>query len=150
MDPSQLVLRDVHLPPAPALWPPAPGWWLLAAAVLVIAVALLLWRWRRRRARQRWLAWFDQQIRNADASAEVAALSALLRRAARRVDARADRLQGDEWLRFLDGSSGQGFSSGQGHLLLHGAFQRQVDAQAVEQLRAAARTRFVELMAGQR
>lgn len=150
MEPSQLVLRDVHLPPAPALWPPAPGWWLLAGGVLLMVMALLLWRWHRHRRRQRWLAWFDQQSRHADASAEVAALSALLRRAARRVDSRADRLHGDAWLRFLDGSSGHGFSSGVGQLLLHGAFQRQVDAQAVQQLRAAARTRFVELMVGQR
>ncbi|HVK52452.1 MAG TPA: DUF4381 family protein [Pseudoxanthomonas sp.] len=150
MDPSQLVLRDVHSPPAPALWPPAPGWWLLAGAVLLILLVLLAWRWLRHRRRQRWLVWFDQQSRHADASAEVAALSALLRRAARRVDVRADRLQGDEWLRFLDGSNGHRFSSGVGHLLLHGAFQRQVDAQAVQQLRTVARTRFVELMAGQR
>lgn len=150
MDPSQLVLRDVHLPPAPGLWPPAPGWWLLAAGVLLLLVAALVWRgWRQRRLR-RWRAWFDQQAAQGDAAAEVAALSALLRRAARRVDAGADRLQGEAWLRFLDGARGQAFSAGPGALLLHGGFQRQVDARAVQELRVLARARFLELMAGRR
>lgn len=150
MDPSQLVLRDVHMPAAPGLWPPAPGWWLLAAGVLALVAGVLVWRWLRRRRTQRWLAWFDQQSAHEDPTGEVAALSALLRRAARRVDASADRLQGEDWLRFLDGARGHAFSAGAGGLLLHGAFQRQVDAQAVRELRVAARARFLELMAGRR
>lgn len=150
MDPSQLLLRDVHLPAAPGFWPPAPGWWLLAAGLLAVVAGLLVWRWMRRRRRQRWLQWFDQQSAHAEPAGEVAALSALLRRAARRVDAGADRLQGEAWLRFLDGAKGHEFSEGAGALLLHGAFQRQVDAQAVQQLRTAARARFLELMAGRR
>ncbi|GGD44305.1 DUF4381 domain-containing protein [Pseudoxanthomonas indica] len=150
MDPSQLVLRDVHLPQAPGLWPPAPGWWLLAGALLLIALFAGGWRWTRQRQRRRWLDWFDRQTRHDDPLGELAALSALLRRAARRVDAGADRLQGEAWLRFLDGARGQAFTDGPGQLLLHGAFQRQVDARAVEQLRMLARARFLELMAGQR
>ncbi len=37
-------LKDIQdIPPLP-WWPPAPGWWLLAAALLVLTVAV--WRWR--------------------------------------------------------------------------------------------------------
>lgn len=50
MDPTQLPLRDLHLPAAIGWWPLAPGWWL----VLVIAVAGL--GWLAYRSLQRWQA----------------------------------------------------------------------------------------------
>jgi hypothetical protein len=39
-DPLQ-QLRDVHLPPEPAMWPPAFGWWLLAVLTLIALVWLI-------------------------------------------------------------------------------------------------------------
>ena len=50
-DPAQLPLRDIHLPAAISAWPPAPGWWLLAACG--IGLPLGLWLVRGWRARQR-------------------------------------------------------------------------------------------------
>lgn len=148
MDPSQLVLRDVHLPASPSWWPPAPGWWCVAAAVLLVVAGLLAVRmWRARRVR-RWQHWFDQQSRQPTPAAEVAAISALLRRAARRRDRGADRLQGEAWLQWLDGTRGAQFSQGDGRLLLDGGFRRDVDAAHVQRLRAIAAPRFLELMAG--
>ena len=35
-DPSQIPLRDIHLPEAITWWPPAVGWWVLAGAALLI------------------------------------------------------------------------------------------------------------------
>lgn len=49
LDPTQLPLRDIHLPPPPAWWPPAPGWWLLGLLLVVGPTALLLWIYLRRR-----------------------------------------------------------------------------------------------------
>ncbi len=48
MDPSELPLRDIHLPDPVAWWPPAPGWWVLAAILLLCAI-MAIRQWRRRR-----------------------------------------------------------------------------------------------------
>jgi len=148
---APLPLRDVHLPAAPDWWPPAPGWWLLAAA---IAVALLLLAWlrgRRRRRRQRWLALFDTALAAADTPvARIAAASELLRRAARRSAPRAVHLQGEQWLRFLDGRQGHAFSEGDGRLLLDGGYRRDMEAGQATRLCALARIRFLALMEARR
>lgn len=164
-DPT-LVLRDIHQPPAPPWWPLAPGWWLLAA-MLLLAIALWAWFAARRRKRRRAIAaLFDDALGAAPTPTdEVAAMSELLRRAARRRDPAADRLHGEAWLQFLDGSAAPAgkrrgrkpaskpragshrFSQGAGRLLLDGGYRREVDADQVAALRAIARARFLDWMA---
>ena len=165
MQAATLVLRDIHQTAAPPWWPPAPGWWLLAAALLL---AIAGWSWfaaRRRRYRRSVAALFDQALHAApDAAAEVAAMSELLRRAARRRDPTADRLQGEAWLQFLDAApvaaksrpqktagakprpTSLGFSQGPGRLLLEGGYRREVDPAQVAELRPLASARFLEWM----
>lgn len=150
MKPAELVLRDVHLSAAPAWWPLAPGWWVLAGLLGLMALLLFLLQWRRRRRQRQWAHWFDQAGREATPSAQVAAMSDLLRRASRRVDPHADRLQGEDWLVFLDGERTVAFSQGDGRLLLDGGYRPRVDADAVARLRGLARARFLQLMAGRR
>lgn len=146
-----LVLRDVHVPPAPSWWPPAPGWWLVLLAVMVLMAVPLVWRGLRRARRRRWTELFDASCSPTLApTAQVAAASELLRRAARRVDAAADRLQADAWLRLLDGQQGRDFSEGVGQLLGDGAFRPRIDPGQLEQLRELCRARFVQLMEGRR
>lgn len=151
MTPDTLPLRDVHLPPSPSWWPLALGWWLVIAAIVLVLGTLAWWWWRRRRRAQRWAATFDAALQAASPPAQrLAALSALLRRAARTVDPQADRLQGEAWLQLLDGRKGHAFSQGPGRVLLDGGFQRDPavsDLAAVEQL---ARQRFLRLMQGRR
>jgi hypothetical protein len=158
-DPS-LVLRDIHQPPAPPWWPPAPGWWLLAALLLLAVAAALWWLHRRRRRREVIVKLFDDAVAKAvTPAAEVAAMSELLRRAARRVDPAADRLQGEAWLAFLDRESGaigksrparpatNEFTEGPGRLLLDGGYRAEVDASEVAALRPLVRARFLQWMA---
>lgn len=146
---ASIVLRDIHQPPAPPLWPPAPGWWLLLLFLLVVAAGLGYWQWRRRRRQRALIALYDQALaRAASAPAQIAAMSELLRRAARRQDAGADKLQDDAWLEFLDaGDPRRRFSQGIGRLLLEGGFRRDADPQQVAVLRELARERFLGWMA---
>ena len=146
MDPADLPLRDVHLPPAPPWWPPAPGWWGVAAVLLMLGLAWVGWRAWRRARRRRWLRWFDAEAGEGAPPQQLAAMSALLRRAARRHRPGAELLEGEAWLRFLDGNAGSAFSTGPGHLLLDGGFRPWLDPDAFEAARALARARFIELM----
>lgn len=153
--PDQLVLRDVHVPAAPSWWPPAPGWWIVAAVAMALALVLLARAHRRRKRLQAWQKLFDEACALPQASEQVAAMSELLRRAARKVDRHADALEGEAWLRFLDGdASKQGshsdFADGAGRLLLDGGFRREVDAGQLASVKSLARARFLELMAGRR
>ncbi|WP_202845305.1 DUF4381 family protein [Luteimonas saliphila] len=143
-----LPLRDVHAPVAPPWWPPAPGWWIVAAALLAV-VAVLAWR-HARRVRRRRVAerLFDEAVAAARTPpGKVAAMSDLLRRAARNVDAQADTRVGEDWLRLLDREAPQPvFVEGPGALLRDGAFRADVDEGAVEALRVVTRARFLDWM----
>lgn len=127
--PDALPLQDIHLPPAPGWWPPAPGWWLLALSVLLVlglAVRCIYRYWRRAQLRRARARLFDQYLAPAQgSSAQLAALSELLRRAAREHGGpSAASLAGDEWLSYLDGADpARPFSSGPGRVLLDGPFR---------------------------
>lgn len=163
MDDATLVLRDIHITPAPSWWPPAPGWWLLAAVLVAIVALVIVLRARAGRRRRRIAHWFDHAVDTAATPpAQVAAMSELLRRAGRRRDPLADRLEGDAWLAFLDEDAPKGtrrgrrakrpasasrpFTEGAGRLLLDGAYRRDVDRAQVEALRRVARQRFLQWM----
>ena len=144
-----LHLRDIHQPPAPSWWPPAPGWWLVTAMVLLVIAVATGFAWRRRQRRRAIARLFDETIDHADTpAAKVAAMSELLRRASRRIDPDADKLQGDAWLNFLDrGLKVPMFATGVGSVLRDGGYRRAVPESEVEGLREAARARFLDWMA---
>ncbi|HEX7953318.1 MAG TPA: DUF4381 domain-containing protein [Burkholderiales bacterium] len=134
---TALQLRDIHLPGAPVFWPPAPGWWLVAVALL----ALLGWagtvaarRYRAYRRRKRVLAVLaelEQAFASAPSPERLARLSVLMRRLAlaRFPRRQVATLTGDAWLRFLDESGGNGrFAAGAGRALASGPYQRSLPA----------------------
>ncbi len=148
--PDPLPLLDVHLPPSPSWWPPPAGWWLVLLAIALV-VAVVWYRHRRaQRERVEMERLFDAGVDVAEGfPARIAAMSELLRRAARRSDPDAVRLAGDAWLRFLDqGQPLPVFSAGAGRTLLEGGFRRDVGEQEYAALRGIVRARFVELMRG--
>lgn len=80
-------LRDIHLPPPVPFWPLAPGWWALAAVLLLTGVTVAVWRRRRRRSTRRAALGELEELarrfaRDADPAALAVALTTLLRRVA--------------------------------------------------------------------
>lgn len=130
---AELILRDVHLPPAPEIWPPAWGWWLLLAVLLptLTWLGLLFWRrlqMRRQRARLfALLGQFERAETDEIGPAFLAGISRLLRRIALLRYPRSEiaALSGIAWLRFLDRSGGDGrFERGPGRVLADGPYRR--------------------------
>lgn len=92
-------LHDIVVPPAVPWWPPAPGWYVLFALVLMIMVVVVFWAWCRWRAN----AYRREALRTLAATPDAAAIASLLRRTALAEYPRAEiaRLGGDVWLDWL-------------------------------------------------
>ncbi|MEX0976961.1 MAG: DUF4381 domain-containing protein [Woeseia sp.] len=127
MNPEQIPLRDLHLPEAIDWWPPAPGWWLLAA-LLMLALGYRLFRawqaWQRNAARRAALAELPRVQQAWQAERNVTSLgtrlSELLRRAMIAYVPRHEvaGLTGGRWLEWLDrGLDDRPFSAGPGRVI---------------------------------
>jgi len=102
-------LRDLHFPDPPSSWPPAPGWWIAGAIVLIMLVTAV--RWWHQRSNKKYSSpvanlqgvyrhWQQHQ----DAARYLQDVNTLLRCYALRRDGRTAiaRLQGTTWRRWLD------------------------------------------------
>ena len=124
MQPTQLPLKDIHLPEAIGWWPPAIGWWLLAIFIPLLIV-FLYWFYKRltrktaiKTAKKTLAAIKGNQ--SLDNKQKLRELSMLIRRVAISVNPRTEvaSLTGRQWLTFLDKSlTGSSFSEGGGQLL---------------------------------
>ena len=130
MQPTQLPLRDIHLPEAIGWWPPAIGWWLLAV-LIPLSIALIYWVYKRltrktaiKTAKQNLAAIKDNTA--LDNNQKLRELSMLIRRVAISVNPRTEAasLTGRQWLAFLDNSvTGAPFSEGCGQLLVDAPYR---------------------------
>ena len=118
MNPTELALRDIHLPPEISWWPLAWGWWLLIV-LAVLGLVALVWWWLKRPAHTQQinlsaqasalqeLDRIEKQYNN-DPLGLVRELSVLLRRIAISLYGRRSvaGLTGITWLQFLDKQGG--------------------------------------------
>ncbi len=146
---QSLPLHDIHLPDAISWWPPAPGWWMLLATLIMLGFLgwFLLRRYKRGALRREALAQL-QRIEagfraDGDHVALARELSALLRRIAISTKKRdtVAGLTGDAWLRFLDEFNGDAdkrsvapFQQGAGRILVTAPYSPAVDAAAIQEL----------------
>jgi Domain of unknown function (DUF4381) len=92
-------LHDIVTPPPIPWWPPAPGWYVLAAILLVVVLVLVLRFWLRWRAN----AYRREAVRALDSAVDVATIAALLRRTALAESSRSEiaALTGNDWVDWL-------------------------------------------------
>ncbi len=103
-------LHDIHTVGEPGWWPPAPGWWLVAALTLLglfFIVRLALRKFSDLRRRRAWLRALDEIRNRWDPQQQprdyLAALNRLFRAVALRAFPQSGcaRMQGDEWVAFI-------------------------------------------------
>lgn len=138
-------LRDIHLPEPVGLWPLAPGWWLLAALLLVTGVIvfrLIRNRVRRDAPRRDALKELEKCYRafedDGNESKYISNINVLLKKVAAFYygKEKVARLSGEAWLAFLDQHAGTDqFSRGAGTALASGPYRpaAAVDAVALQQ-----------------
>lgn len=149
MAPSLEQLRPLHPPPEVGLWPPAPGWWLLALLLLGL-LCYGFWRLRRHRCRNRYrsqalielTALYHHYQQHGDQGRYLQQAGELLRRAALAAypRERVAGLQGEAWTRFLAETGGlPAFTEGCGAVLAKGPYQPApaVEVEALQPLLAA-------------
>ena len=132
-------LRDIHLPAEVSWWPPAAGWWVLTALLLLGAWALSKYLRapgrRTRRLALKELARLERSFaQDQDTRALLGAVSQLVRRYALACFPRAQvaGLEGERWLDFLDRSGAtSAFSRGPGAALADARYQPNPDVDTV-------------------
>jgi len=136
---NELPLRDIHLPDAVSLWPPAIGWWILV--IVIAALAFGLYKFYKIKKHKQKTAYrkmaldelkiIKQSFSQQDSSIEcLRAISHLLRRIALSYLPREKvaSLTGTQWVSQLNHLAQQaGFTSTHTELLIHGPYQQQFD-----------------------
>ena len=139
--PLELPLRDIHIPDAIGLWPPAIGWWILA--ILIPIMLYLLWRSVRFITRKTALKSAKKQFKmlkiNSDLTAQqrLINVSQLMRRTAISLETNKSvaGLTGQGWLTFLNSSlKTPVFNHDLGVLLTEGLYQPQIEEDNMTQL----------------
>ncbi|WP_193164049.1 DUF4381 domain-containing protein [Microbulbifer hainanensis] len=104
-------LHDIHEPAPVGWWPPAPGWWALAALLLGIIFAGVLWirRRQRRRAQNRYRVEAVRllQLIDTEHAGAPQEINEILKRVAVITFGRTEcgNLTGRRWLEFLNASA---------------------------------------------
>lgn len=138
--PDSLNLRDIHLPDAVSWWPPAIGWWVvLALVILVIYLAPKVYRRityipLRRVSQQAFDSIKSRYEVNNDPLELIQSISTLLRQISMTYHGReqAAHLTGDEWINSLNTLTEENyFTDSLKNNLINAPYQKNTDIQSI-------------------
>jgi len=127
---QEIQLADIHIPATPSAWPPAYGWWIVAALLLALItlITIKIIRYRKLKKQQKLtlqvLETLERNLQSGGSTAALAEINILLKRLALMHYPRQKiaSLTGKKWLNFLDDSldstgKSKDFSHGAGRIL---------------------------------
>ncbi len=123
-DPASLDnLRDIVAPPAVPWWPPAPGWWIVFAVLLLAAAVAGFRAWRNWRTN----AYRRAALRELHKATSVAEIAEVLKRTALCAYPRTDvaALSGFAWCQWLAETGGRQVPDRVAEALTRGVFARE-------------------------
>ena len=128
MDPTEIPIRDLHLPEAIGWWPLAPGWWIVISLALLGTLALFRFWYRsysrgaaRRHALRQLETYSKDYLEHGNGVTFGTQLSELVRRTMLAYAPRSEvaGLTGEDWLAWLDRDLDRShFAEGDGRTLI--------------------------------
>jgi hypothetical protein len=127
-------LHDIVPPAAVPWWPPAPGWYVVLAIILIIAAVFAVRAWRRWWAN----AYRRQALRELASAPDAATIASLLRRTALAESPRPEIacLGGDAWLEWLSKRSPEPMPAAVREGLMAGVYNAGFEGRDTTALRA--------------
>ena len=110
-------LRDIHLPEGVSMWPPAYGWFVILALVLLLITFYHCWKKWRQVSRKLYALRFLDKLERQNIADSGKKISELLRRICLYRYPEAVALSGNDWLMFIKQKSHHELSSGGENLL---------------------------------
>ena len=110
-------LRDIHLPEGVSLWPPAYGWYVIVAAIVLVYVLVRYYRFWRMKNRKLYALHLLENLDKSNIVVAATQISEILRRVCVYRYPQAVALTGAAWLKFIETHGSQKISPKMAELL---------------------------------
>ena len=128
-------LRDIHLPEGVSIWPPAYGWWIILAAILLVWFSGRLFKFLRLKSKKIYAKRLLQKTSFEKPVAAAAKMSEILRRICVVKYPEALCLSGKQWSDFLSSHTKAVLSENMANLLQNAPYMPETDKVTDEDLK---------------
>ena len=128
-------LRDIHLPEGVSIWPPAYGWWLILAVVVLLWFSGRLFKFLRLKSKKIYAKRLLREKSFENPVVAAAKISEILRRICVVKYPQALALSGKEWTDFLSSHAKENLSQNTADLLQNAPYMPEEDQVTDEDLK---------------